>query len=290
MYDRYFPWVRRSWATARWFIMLMLVSSVALGQEKTTPLPQGSSLPGLSGLPFGLNGLGFLELGGGYSTLNNNLPSWRDAYLHGVMSTGKNSFDGETTRQERYGDTGWFFGLGWTRILSDNWYTDLHFGSSTVSGFLLPKARVDGFLNRKLLARKQLIMTGGFGYDRSKTVNSAYRAQLGGTYYFEHPFILQGGVTWTVANPGSVVARSQWAAITQGHQKEHYITLRAEIGREGYELIGRQTALFDFVVHNYSLNYRQWLGVNWGVNATLDHEGNFSFKRNGGTVGVFMDF
>ena len=47
MYDRYFPWMRRPLATARWFIMLLLVSSVALGQEKTTPLPQGYSLPGL---------------------------------------------------------------------------------------------------------------------------------------------------------------------------------------------------------------------------------------------------
>jgi YaiO family outer membrane protein len=290
MYDQYFPWMRRLLAKARWFILLLLVSTVAFGQEKTTPLPQGSSLPGLAGLPFGLNGPGFLELGGGYSTLSNNLPTWRDAYLRGVMSTGKNSFDGETTRQERYGDTGWFFGLGWTRVLSENWYTDLHFGSSTVSGFFLPKARVDGFLNRKLLARKQLVMTGGFGYDRSKTVNSAYRVQVNGTYYFEHPFVLQGGVTWTRANPGAIVARSQWAAITQGHEKEHYISLRAEIGREGYELIGPQTALFDFVVHNYSLNYRQWLGVNWGFNAALEHEGNLSFKRNGGTVGIFMDF
>src|SRR5437763_16955458 len=99
MYDRYFPWVRRSWATARWFIMLLLVSSVALGQEKTTPVPQGSSLPELSALPFGLNGPGFLKLGGGYSTLQNNLPSWRDAYLHGAMATSKNSSESETTRQ-----------------------------------------------------------------------------------------------------------------------------------------------------------------------------------------------
>jgi YaiO family outer membrane protein len=277
-------------APARLFVAVLLVSTAAFGQDKTTPVPQGTSLPGLSGMPFGVNGPGFIELGGGYSSVSNNQPAWRDFYLRGVVSPGKNSIYGETSRQDRYGDTGWFFGVGWTRTLSDNWYTDLHFGSSSVSGFFLPRVRVDGFINRKLLARKQLVLAGGFGYDRSKTVNSAYRYQFNGTYYFEHPFMLQGGVTWTVANPGSILARSQWAAVTQGHEKEHYITLRAEIGREGYELIGQQTALFDFAVHNYSLNYRQWLGVNWGVNTALSRERNPSFTRIGGTLGIFMDF
>ena len=121
-------------------------------------------------------------------------------------------------------------------------------------------------------------------------MNSAARGQIGGAYYFERPFIVQGGVTFTRANPGSILARSQYLAVTQGHDKEHFITLRAEIGREGYELIGPQTALFYFVVHNYSANWRQWVGVNWGFNATFDHESNFSYRRNGGTLGLFLDF
>src|SRR5947207_2222660 len=49
-------------------------------------------------------------------------------------------------------------------------------------------------------------------------------------------------------------------------------------------------ALFNFVVHNYSANWRQWVGVNWGFNATFDHESNFSYRRNGGTLGLFLDF
>jgi YaiO family outer membrane protein len=134
------------------------------------------------------------------------------------------------------------------------------------------------------------VLTLGSGYDKSKSINSAARGQIEGTYYFDRPFILQGGVTFTQAQPGSVLARSQYAAITEGHDKEHFITLRAEVGREGYELVGPQTALFDFVIHNYSANWRQWVGVNWGFNAAFEHEGNFSYHRNGGTIGLFLDF
>jgi len=274
-------------------LALTLISLMATAQEKTTTVPQGSSIPGLGGVVLGLSGPGYVEMGGGYSRLNGSagsLPNWGDAYLRGLMSGGSNAYDGEIIRQSRYGDTGWWFGGGWTHTFGPNWYSDVHFGSSTVGGFFLPRVRVDGFINRKLLPRKQFVLSLGGGYDKSKTVNSAARGQIGGIYYFERPFMVQGGVTFTRANPGSVLARSQYLAVTQGHDKEHFITLRAEIGREGYELIAPQTTLFNFVVHNYSANWRQWVGVNWGFNATFDHESNVSYHRNGGTLGLFLDF
>jgi YaiO family outer membrane protein len=278
----------------RFLLILLLISALALGQDKGGTVPQGSSIPGLSAIPLGLNGPGFIEFGGSYSHLSKTdlsspFSPWGDAYLRGVISGGNNTFNGELTRQVRYADLGWYYSLGWNRTWSENWFTDVSAGSST-RGFFLPKFRTDAFVNRKLLARKQLILTGGIGYDKSKTVNSAVRTQVGGTYYFERPFILQGGVTWTHANPGSILARSQYVAFTQGHNKEHYITLRAEVGREAYELIRPQTTLFDFRIRNFSASWRQWIGVNWGVNLAYEHEGNPFYQRNGGTLGIFMDF
>ncbi len=275
----------------KFIVLLLLCCALAAGQDKGgKTVPQGSSLPGLSSMPLGLNGPGFIEMGGGYSTVSDGFHNWADEYLRGVLSGGKNSFNGELSRQSRFGDTGWYYALGWNRSWSENWYSELDFGSSTVGGFFLPKVRTDAFINRKLLARKQLVVTLGAGYDLSKHVNSDYRGQIGGTYYFEHPFILQGGVTWTHASPGGILARSQFVAFTQGHEKEHYITARVEIGREGYELIGPATSIFDFPIHNYSLTYRQWLGPAWGINVTAEREGNPFYHRTGGTFGVFMDF
>src|SRR5256885_2263715 len=132
-----------------------------------------------------------------------------------------------------------------------------------------------------------MMSVAGFGQGRDTTVpqgtsipglgglvglNGAGYVEFGGSYFdlnrtnVSHPFVGQGGVTWTHANPGSILARSQYLAVSQGHDKEHYITVRAEIGREGYELIGPQTSLFNFAVHNYSGNWRQWLGPSWGFN------------------------
>ncbi|HXB20132.1 MAG TPA: YaiO family outer membrane beta-barrel protein [Candidatus Solibacter sp.] len=276
------------------FAVLFLICGLALGQERGTTIPQGASIPGLGGLSLGMNGPGFIEFGGSYSHLSKTefatpFAPWGDAYLRGVMSRGSNALNGELIRQVRYSDTGWYYNLGWIRTWNPDWYTEVSAGSST-RGFFLPKFRANALINRKILARKQLVLTGGVGYDKSKTVNDATRFQAGGTYYFERPFVLQGGVTWTHANPGGILARSQYLAVTQGHDKEHYISVRAEIGREGYELIGPQTTLFNFVVHNYSVNWRQWIGPNWGVNLAFEHERNPSFRRNGGTLGIFMDF
>jgi hypothetical protein len=30
--------------------------------------------------------------------------------------------------------------------------------------------------------------------------------------------------------------------------------------------------------------------VNWGVNLSFEHDGNPYYKRNGGVVGIFLDF
>jgi YaiO family outer membrane protein len=268
---------------------LLLASAFAVGQEQS-PIPQGSSIPGLSAVPLGLNGPSFVEFGGDYNSLSGGFQRWEDAYLRGGISSGRNNFNGELSRQSRYGDTGWYYSLGWTRSWSENWYSELDFGSSTVGGFFLPKVRTDALINRKLLSRRQLVVTLGGGYDLSKTVNSAYRGQIGATYYFERPWIIQGGVTWTHANPGSILARTQFVAVTQGHAKEHFLTLRAEVGREGYELIGPQTSLFDFPIQNYSATWRQWLGPNWGFNAILEHEETPFYHRNGGTLAIFLEF
>jgi YaiO family outer membrane protein len=271
------------------FLILILTCLAMSGQDKGTAIPQGSSIPGLGGLPSSPTGSGYVEFGGSYSALNNGFNSWGDGYMRGVIGGQNNTLNLEITREGRYGTSGWFYDLGLTHVFGPNWYAQVY-GGLSMGGFFLPARRLDTFINRKLLPRKQLVMSIGYGYDKSKTVNAADRFQLGGTYYFEHPFVLQGGVTWTVAQPGTIVARSQYVAVMQGHAKEHYITLRAEIGKEGYELIGPQTALFDFTIHNYSASWRQWIGPNWGINAAYDRESNIAFKRNGGTLGLFLDF
>ena len=272
------------------FFLPAFIPFAARAQETDNPLPQAASIPGLGAIPFGLNGPGYIELGGGYSDMYPRpYVPWKDAYVRVLASGGRSTFSGEGSRQNRYGDTGWYYGAGITRDLSDNWFADVHAGSS-VGGFFLPKLRLDSSLNRKLLNNKQLVLTGVFGYDKSKQVNHDYRFGPAFTYYTHWSIVGQGGVNFVRSSPGNLLDMSEYLAITQGHDKEHFITVRAEFGREGYEIIGPQTALQDFAFRQYSGTWRQWVGIDWGVNIIFNHENTPFYRRNGGTVGIFFEY
>ena len=264
--------------------------------SSTTSVAPGASLPGLGPLAFGLDGPGYIEVGGSHSALTAGNPDWNDFYVRGAVSGGRNTITGEITREARFGDSGWYGDIGLTRLLSENWYAQLSVGGSD-GGFFLNKARVDALINRKLLQRRQLVLTLGGGFDQSKIANSDFRAQVEGAYYFDFPVIVQGGLTWTHASPGDILARSQFIAASQGHDKEHFVSLRYEWGREGYEIIGAPTTLapafnvlFDFPVRTITGTWRQWIGPNWGINLNVDQQQEPAYHRVGGTAGVFLDF
>lgn len=269
--------------------MLLMVAGLAAAQQSAGVQPAGRSLPALGSVPWTMDGPGYLEVSFDHSSLNGGNPSWNDGYVRGAVSGGKNTLSGEVSRQSRFGDTGWFGSLGWNRVLSENWYGSLWVGGSA-GGVFLPKYRADAFLYRKFLSRKQLVIGAGAGYDKSKLVNYAYRNTADLMYYFSWPLVVEGGATWTRSQPDGTLARTQFLSLTQGREKEHYISARAEIGREAYEILGPAGEFFDFSVHNYSLSYRQWLGANWGLNFTFQRDVNRYYHRNGGTLAFFVDF
>lgn len=270
-------------------VLLMAASLFAQTAKPGTTVPQGAAIPGI-GSAEGPNGPGYLEFGGSRSDLTSPQPSWTDAYVRGVINlTPSNSFSLETDRQARFGDSGYFGSIGLTHSFTSNLYANAYVGSS-VGGFFLPKFRFDGFVNYKLLPEKQLVANFGVGYDKAKTVNSAMRYMAGATYYFQFPIIVQGGATFTRANPGNILATTYNLAVTEGREKEHYITVRAEIGREGYEVVNTANPLVDFPIHSYSGTWRQWIGMNWGFNFNFQREINPYYNRNGATLGFFVDF
>src|SRR5438128_11799158 len=126
----------------RSLLLPMLFAAVLAAAQDTakpgTTVPQGSSIPGLSGVP-GMEGGGYIEFGGGRSDLTKPLPSWTDFYARGMfIPMPSNAFDGEIDRESRYGDQGWYYGVGLTHTFSDNFYADAHVGTSK-GGFFLPK-------------------------------------------------------------------------------------------------------------------------------------------------------
>lgn len=284
----------------------LLSCALASGQvNPSTSVAPGSSLPGLGALGMIMDGPGYIEVGGSHSALTAGNSDWNDFYARGMLSGGRNIFTGELTREARFGDSGWFGDLGLTRILSENWYAHLSAGGSA-GGFFLPKFRTDALISRKLLHRRQLVASVGGGYDQSRTIAHDWRAQVEGAYYFNYPVVLQGGLMWTHATPGNILARTQYLAASQGHDKEHFVSLRFEWGREGYEVISRpgsvvsvtgrrivvapSNVLFDFPVRTIGGTWRQWIGPNWGLNFNVEQHQEPAYHRLGGTIGVFLDF
>ena len=69
---------------------------------------------------------------------------------------------------------------------------------------------------------------------------------LGAAYYFEQPWIVEGGIRFNSSNPGSVQTTQQFLALTYGRQKQDVVTARVGWGEEGYLAIGPATQLVNF--------------------------------------------
>jgi YaiO family outer membrane protein len=231
----------------------------------------------------------YTEAGGSYEALSNKFGYWRGGYLRGVVSAGRNTWSGEINGQHEFGDGGVYMAAGDTYNFNQDWYAALTVGSSA-GGFFWPRFRADGFLNRKWLVRKQLITTLGFGYDVAKDVHRDHSLFIGTTYYFERPWIIEDGVRFNVSNPGSVFSPSGFVSVTQGRNKQHYVTLNAGFGKEAYQLIGPTKVLNRFSSQTASLTWRQWTGKNWGFDVVVNFYHSPFYHRGGSSFGFFKEF
>jgi len=231
----------------------------------------------------------YIEGGGDYLGLTGGYGSWSGGYLRTVYEKKNNVWNGEINGQREFGDAGVYFGLGDTHTFSENWYGALTVGSS-VKGFFWPRFRADAFMNRKLLAKRQLIATLGYGYYDAKDVHRNHYAYAGSTYYFTKPWVVEEGLYLGISNPGAVFAPSGFVAVTEGTEKHHYITIRTGFGEEGYQLVGPTILLTKFESQELTGTWRKWVGKEWGFDWVGDYYHNPYYSRSGVTAGLFKDF
>jgi YaiO family outer membrane protein len=231
----------------------------------------------------------FVETGGSYRDLSNGYGHWAGGYARGVVVVGQDTVNAEVNEQYEFGDTGAYIAAGDTHVFNSGWYGSLTLGSS-IGGFFWPRFRSDGFINRKWSERKQFVTTLGVSYIMAKDVHRDTGLFLGGAYYFQKPWLLEGGVRLNLSNPGEVFSPFGFVAVTQGRNKHHYVSLNVGAGQEGYQIIGPTTVLTSFASQTVTLTWRQWLGNKWGVNVVADYYHNPFYQRNGGVIGVFREF
>jgi YaiO family outer membrane protein len=230
------------------------------------------------------------EVAGGIvgAKLGSGLGEWLDQYSRANLQVGADDRLGlEVVRQRHFAEAGVFLGVRWERILGERWYASLSAGGGT-AGFFLPRYRADAFLNAKWLDSKCLVTTLGLGYLRSRDVHSERSLFLGGTWYFEAPWILQVGGRLTQSDPGAVRSLRGFGALTWGRPQGQYLTLRYEAGREAYQAVSAGSTLVDFSSAEVSLLWRQWLGRRWGFDLQAARYSG-PYWRISGAAGIFWE-
>lgn len=253
-----------------------------------TQLPAQTPVPVAQQAAFSPSGV--VEAGAGGSALSNHFGRWYGQYLKGeYQSDPQNRWSGEFWNQKEFGDSGIYGAIGNTHVFNDEWFSSVNIGSSS-GGFFLPRYRVDAFINKKWLEQKQLITTLGVGVYKATDVHRDESLFLGGTYYFNSPWIVQGGVRFNTSNPGSVHSTSQFLAVTQGRDKQRFVTLRYGFGEEAYQIVGAGQNLSEFHSQIISLELKQWFRDDMGMTVHTERYFSPNYDRNGVLVGLFKEF
>ncbi|MCE2680018.1 MAG: YaiO family outer membrane beta-barrel protein [Burkholderiales bacterium] len=259
---------------------------VALQETTSTTAATDASVSNISANnPKGLRGI---ETYIAYNRLNAGYKQWREIGIRGLYERGRHLIYAEAAAINRFNESGNYVAVGDTITLNDDWYTALTLGLGSGANFL-PDYRIDGFINRKFLADRSLIGTLGLGYSKIPDGHTNSLQSIGVTYYFNAPWVVQGGVTRTTSNPGDVQTTQQFVAATWGQQKQTLVTGRYGWGREGWLALGDSNFVSNFSSHQASISMRKWLGPQWGTNVGYEQYKNPFYTRKGLNLSIFWE-
>jgi YaiO family outer membrane protein len=229
-----------------------------------------------------------VELSLGYSSahLTHGYGDWYGVHLRGTYQGDGRTVLGELAQLHRFGENTQLGALTYVQDLGPDWFGSAGFAGTT-SGTILPSARVDLSINRKLLSDRSLIVSLGAGYAWNR---SGHRDQLyhaGVIWYALPKWIFEAGANYTVDSPGSVKAPAYYGAVTYGDVGKSVVVLRGGFGREAYQVTGSGSQIADFRSHELSAKWRYWFTRKWGTQVEFDYYHNPYYSRFGGELSVF---
>lgn len=242
------------------------------------------------GEPRHLNMSGYLEAGMLHHSLNNGYSDWNGQFVRGVLhSDEKNTWRSEIVNLSEFGDNGTLFVVGNTHDIDEKWFSSASVSSSS-GGFFLPEFRLDVAINRKWLEQLNLVTTAGVSRVNAKDTHQDQSVLLAASYYFDQPWVMEGGVLVNHSDPGAVVSNSQFVAATYGRERHRIISLRYGFGEEAYQLVAPGTTLVNFNSDVLTLTWREWLTSTRGFQIRTEAYHNPSYDRNGLELSFFQDF
>lgn len=228
----------------------------------------------------------------GGADLNGGNTNWFDSYARGYFKPGADTTVYWSAANERhFGDTGVTAGLTVVHDFSPDWY-----GLAGISGGSAPfqnRRRLDLTLFHKWPDSRRWIT--GIGLMSAASGDGIHRdfALRGSViYYSDQAWVAEGGVIVNRSNPGSVWGARGYGAITLGTEKQHYLSLRLEHGKEAYlpVQVPGYPGNVEFNSTELTLQWRQWINQRWGYVVGAQAYRNPYYRRLGVSVGLFMDF
>ena len=249
---------------------------------------QGGLIPAQPAQPIGPDKRS-LELSAGSQNLSAGLGNWKEVTVRGIYGSGPHTLQGELSQNRRFGQNGTFVGLSDTYTFNEDWFGWLSVGAGD-GAFYLPRYRIDTSISRKWLEKKNLVTSLGLGYYNAPDGHTDRSVTAGLAYYFEAPWIVEGGVRLNNSNPGSIRSQQQFFALTYGRDKQDLVTARYGWGGESYLAIAANTQLVNFDSREGSIAWRHWVNPRTGWLLGVNRYTNPTYNKTGVTLGVFHDF
>lgn len=237
---------------------------------------------------------GRIEVGGAGAKLSDDHSSWRDGYVRGhVQAQPGTTVQWGVARERHFDERGNVGSIGIVQDINESWYATA--GVSGGSASYHNKYRGDVGVNHKWGQDKHLVT--GVGVMASKSQDDVHRDRAVSVHqmaYLPGDVVVQGGATYNHSNPGSVDSARGHVAITQGREKQHYISARVDHGREAYlptaavQNPGQPNVAFTST--EVSVEWRQWLSDQYGYTLGARRYHNPYYDRTGVSAGVFVDF
>ncbi|HTJ94426.1 MAG TPA: YaiO family outer membrane beta-barrel protein, partial [Pararobbsia sp.] len=113
------------------------------------------------------------------ASVTNGYGDWYGFHLRGLHHEGNSTFLGEIAELQRFGERTTFGAINYIADFDADWYGAAGF-SGTTAGTILPSARFDLSINRKLLPERSLVLSFGAGYawNRSDHQDQLYHVGL----------------------------------------------------------------------------------------------------------------
>ncbi len=231
-----------------------------------------------------------VEVGALQHTLTAGFPDWRHQFVRANLRTDPdNLWDADLVHAARFDDSGTMLVLGNTHQFNPAWYTNVSVAASS-GGFFFPSLRMDVAVNRKWGAQQKLVTTVGLTAFNAKDGHRDRSLLLGLTYYFDLPLVIEGGIRINRSNPGAVVSRANYVAMTYGRAQHRIVALRHGFGEEAYQLIGANALLVDLNSNVSTLTWREWLRPQQGVQLRVEKYSTPFYRRRGVELALFQEF